>query len=168
MIANGQNISRTARSAVWANVVLCIFILLAVGYGVKRVHDAPGIAAFLNPGVTKSPGVESLGHNLRLDEYHFELNQVTKMVNASFTISNDSDVPIQDIGISCDFQDRSGNHHGRGKWVVHDTLGAHTQHQYQIQDKRYISHRATPDSIVCRIVDTGAIGGNNDSRGSTH
>lgn len=162
MTADGQNRSSADRGATWANVVLCILILLAVGYGVKRVSEAPDIGALLNPGVSVSHRVESLGDHLRLTDYRFELNQATNIADVSFTIANTSDVSIRDIVISCDYLDRAGNHHGRGQWVVYDALGPNHQQQFQIQDKRYIPHQATPDSIVCRIVDTGSAGAVNN------
>ena len=73
-------------------------------------------------------------------------------------LANDSDADIIDPVISCDYLDREGTSHGRGKWVIYDRLDTGEHHDYTIRDKRYVSHRAREDSIVCRIVvDAGSV-----------
>ena len=89
------------------------------------------------------------------------------MIKASFSLTNLSAGEIRDIHISCDYKDRAGNYHGRGKWVIYDRLEPGHQARFQSTDKRYISHRTTPDSIVCRIIDTGPQNGAGTSDDTT-
>ena len=153
MTADEGRRKSTNRASIWANVVLCICILLVLGYGVKRVSEAAGPISLLNPEIKVSPAIEALDDYLRLDNYWFELNQVSNVVAARFTITNGSDAELRDFVISCDYRDREGNYHGRGKWFIYETLGEHHQQNYEVREKRYISHRTTPDSITCRIID---------------
>ena len=170
MTADEQGREGVGRGSAWANVVLCASILLLFGYGVKRVSDAADPVSLLNPERQVGQVVKEFGDYLRLDNYWFELNQVSKVVTARFTITNGSDAELRDFIISCDYRDREGNYHGRGKWVVYDTLGEHHQKNYVVSEKRYISHRVTPDSIACRIIDAEIIraGTSPEQAGSTH
>ena len=39
----------------WANILLCGIIFLFIGYGVKRVSEAPDVVALFSPEVVSSP-----------------------------------------------------------------------------------------------------------------
>ncbi len=134
----------------WANIFLCILIFLAIGFAVKRVSEAADLVTMINPEVQASPRAELVS----LDAYRFEINRVTRQVQADFTLTSKSGASLRDTVIYCDLQDRSGERWGSGKWVIYASLAAETSHNFELQDKRFISHRVTPDSIRCRVIDT--------------
>ena len=133
----------------WANIFLCALIFLAIGFAVKRVSEAADLVTLINPEVQASPRAGLVS----LDSYRFEINRVTRQVQADFTLTSKAPVLLRDIVIYCDLEDRSGEHRGSGKWVVYDSLAAESSQNFKLQDKRFISHRVNPDSIRCRVID---------------
>ncbi len=133
----------------WANIILCALIFLAIGFAVKRVSEAADLVTLINPEVQASPRAEQVS----LDSYRFDINRVTRQVQASFTLTNKSAALLRDIVIYCDLEDRSGEHQGSGKWVIFDSLAAESSQNFELRDKRFIPHRVTPDSIKCRVID---------------
>jgi hypothetical protein len=146
----------------WANILLCGIIFLCIGYGVKRVSEASDVVALFNPEVVSSPRAGLMN----LDSYTFEWNQLTRQVKADFSLTNNSDTSMRDMLIYCDLQDRSGVHRGSGRWVIYDSISAKSSQNYVVEDKRYISHMVTPDSISCRIIDARTAGVSIASHGS--
>jgi len=138
----------------WANVLLCAIIFLLIGYGVKRVSEVSDVVALFNPEVIPRPPARLL----ILDSYKFEWNQLTRQVKADFSLTNNSDASMRDMLIYCDLQDRSGEHRGSGRWVIYDSISPKSSQHYVVEDKRYISHMVTPDSIICRIIDARTAG----------
>ncbi len=133
----------------WANFFLCFLIFLAVAFAVKRISEASDLVTLINPEVQATPHAGLVS----LESYRFEINRVTRQVQADFTLINKSAVLVRDIVISCDLKDRSGEHWGNGEWIIYDSLAPETSKDFEIKDKRYISHRVTPDSITCRVID---------------
>lgn len=135
----------------WANFFLCCLIFLVIGFSVKRVSEASDLVTLINPEVQAGPHAGLVS----LVSYRFEINRVTRQVQADFTLANKSAAALRDIVIYCDLKDSAGEHRGSGKWVVYDSLAAGTAQEFEIQDKRYISHRVNPDTITCRVIDAG-------------
>jgi len=137
----------------WANFVLCLIIACFIGYGIKQIGDATDVVDLFNPEIQPTPAATALAEQLKLDRYHFELNQVTKRVRAEFSMTNSSSQPVYNVVISCILKDKTGEQRGSGKWVFYDTVApSHSEH-FVIEDKRYVSHLVRPDAIICKIVD---------------
>lgn len=150
---NHQQGRRPGRLEQFARVALCVCILLACGYGIKRVAEAPDIIGLLNPGVEPTARVEAEGKHLVLSDYRFDLHQPGSMTQAEFALVNNGSRPVRDVTIFCDFYDRSGEKRGGGRWVVYDTIDPLHEERYKLQEKRYLSHLIDASSTICRIVD---------------
>ncbi|MDX9895756.1 MAG: hypothetical protein RBS34_09940, partial [Desulfofustis sp.] len=72
-------------------------ILLACGYGIKRVAEAPDIIGLLNPGVEPTARVEAEGKHLVLSDYRFDLHQPGSMTQAEFALVNNGSRPVRDV-----------------------------------------------------------------------
>lgn len=150
---NHQPGRRPGRLEQVARVALCVCLLLACGYGIKRFAEAPDIVGLLNPGVEPTARVEAEGKHLVLSDYRFDLHQPGSMTQAEFTLVNNGSRPVRDVTIFCDFYDRSGEKRGGGRWIVYDTIDPLHEEHYTLQEKRYISHVIDAPSTICRIVD---------------
>lgn len=140
----------------WANFLLCLIIASLIGYGIKQIADASDVVDLFNPEIEPTSAVKVLAEQVKLDSYRFALNQESKRVRAEFSMTNGSSQPVYNVVISCILKDRMGEKRGSGKWVLYDTLAAlHSEH-FVIEDKRYVSHLVSPDSITCKIVDVRA------------
>lgn len=137
----------------WANFVLCLIIALFIGYGIKKSGDATDVVALFNPEIQPTSTAQALAEQVKLDRYHFELDQVTHRVKAEFSVTNGSSQPVYNVVISCMLNDSMGEQRGSGKWVLYETLAPSHSERFVIEDKRYVSHMVRPDGITCQIVD---------------
>lgn len=137
----------------WANFLLCLIIVCLIGYGIKQIDDASDVVDLFNPEIQPTSDAKALAEQVKLDSFHFELNQVSKRVRAEFSMTNSSSQPVYNVVISCILKDSMGEKRGSGKWVLYDTLAPlHSEH-FVIEEKRYVSHLVRPDTITCEIVD---------------
>lgn len=136
-----------------ANVALCLVILLLVGYGIKRVAEAPDIVGLLEQSVRPGPRVATIGAQLELVDYRFALHQVGNRVHAAFTLANNGDRHVRDPVIACELFDRSGERRGVDRWFIYDTVPARSEQNYMLEKQHYVSHLVDPEAVTCRIVD---------------
>jgi len=136
-----------------ANVVLCLAILLLIGYGIKRVAEAPDIAGLLEQSVVPEPRVETIGAQLELVDYRLDLHQVGNRVHAAFTLANNGDRQVRDPVIACELFDRFGERRGVDRWEIYDTVPARSEESYLLEKQSYVSHLVDPAAVTCRIVD---------------
>ena len=136
-----------------ANVVLCLLILLLVGYGIKRFSGAPDIVGLLEQSVMPGPRVATIGAQLELVDYRFDLHQVDNRVQVAFTLANNGDRQLRDPTIACELFDRSGERRGVHHWVIYDMVPARSKEMYKLEKQRYVSYLVDPSAVTCRIVD---------------
>lgn len=136
-----------------ANVALCLVIFLLVGYGIKRVAEAPDIVGLLEHSVVPGPRVETIGRQVDLVDYRFDLHQAGNRVQAAFTLANRGDLQVRDLVIACELYDRFGEKRGVDRWVIYDTLAARSEGHYVLEEQRYVSHLVDSEAVTCRIVD---------------
>jgi hypothetical protein len=137
----------------WANVVLCLLIVLLIGYGIKHVAEAPDSVGLLEQSVMPEPRVATIGRHLELVDYRFDLHQVDNRVHAVFTLANNGDRQVRDPVIACELFDRSGKRRGVDSWEIYDTVPAGSQESFILERQRYVSHLVDPAAVTCRIVD---------------
>jgi hypothetical protein len=136
-----------------ANIVLCLVILFLVSYGIKGVAEAPDIVGLLQQSVVPGPRVATIGSQLDLVDYRFDLHQRDNRVQAVFTLANNGDRRLRDPVIGCELFDRFGERRGVDRWVIYETVAAHSEESYVLKKKGYVSHLVDPAAVTCRIVD---------------
>lgn len=151
-----------------ANVIVTLIVLIVFVYGVKRITEAPDLVSLLNPEVEISSEVDVLKDKVLLETFRLNINQATKIVEATFELNNKSHNTLSDVTISCDFHDYNGKFWGRGSWKIYETLPPNYSNQYVLEDKRYISHRAREEQTSCKIVDFISSGESSISDDKSH
>lgn len=136
-----------------ANIVLCLVILFVASYGIKRVAEAPDIVALLEQNVEPGPRVATIGDQLELVDYRFDLHQIDNRVQAAFTLANNGDRQLRDPVIGCELFDRFGERRGVDRWVIYDTVPARSEGIYVLEKQGYVSPLVDPAAVTCRIVD---------------
>lgn len=115
------------------------------------LNNAGGIFNLLQPPIQPSVMATALKDTVVLAASEVAVQQEGHMALAAFSILNDSDQDVKNIEILCVLIDDAGEEQGRNKWVLYDTIQAHSSVTFSDTSKMYISERAT--SAQCQIVD---------------
>jgi len=139
---DGKFIGKIAISAVIFGLGAFVF---------QTFRDAPDATSLLLPPVQPTIIAEKLANTVVLTDSEVAVQQEGHMARAGFAISNDSNQDIKNIEILCVLLDDTGAEQGRDKWVIYDTVKAHSDEVFSYTTKMFVSDRAT--STQCQIVD---------------
>jgi hypothetical protein len=139
---DGKFIGKIAISAVIFGLGAFVF---------QTFHDTPDVASLLLPPMQPTVTAEKFADAVILTGSEVAVQQEGHMARAGFAISNDSNQDVKNIEILCILMDDTGTEQGRDKWVIYDTVKAHSDEVFTYTTKMYVSDLAT--SSQCQIVD---------------
>jgi len=166
---DGKFMGKIAISAVIFGVGAFVF---------QTFQDTPDMTSLLLPPVQPTVTAEKFADTVLLTGSEVAVQQEGHMARAGFAISNDSNQDVKNIEILCVLLDDTGTERGRDKWVIYDTVKAHSDEIFTYTTKMYVSDLAT--SSQCQIVDMeeatapliavhrGGAAGHGDSHDGTH
>lgn len=120
-------------------------------YAFQTFNTTCDVTSLLLPPVEPSERAAELADGVILASSEMAVQQEGHMARAGFVIYNNSDQDIKNIEILCTLMDNTGTEQGRDKWVIYDTIKAHSSGSFSSTTKRYVSDLATASQ--CQIVD---------------
>ena len=141
-----------------ANSVLCLIIFAALVYGLTYVAQAPDAIALINPKPKVSEMVEHYAEKIVLQKAVISTNQVTHETRALFSVDNHAEHAVRNLIIVCELTDGEGNSWGRQKWVVYGSIEPGAQGDFEIADRRYLSHHVKLEKSDCFLKDFKLLG----------
>ncbi len=132
----------------WANVILCVFIVVAGSIMLANMYLTPKGVLATDP----EPSSEAASLMDKVTLADFKLAQGPEhMVVGEFIVSNMSGKEIKNIEVLCTFFDSAGKYLDQEKWFLSDRVPAGKMLRYSSAAKRYI-HTGS-QKTQCRIVD---------------
>lgn len=135
----------------WGKIAISTFILGLFVMAFKTMYTTPDMTSLLLPPVQGSPLAKELMTSVALIRSEVAIQEKGHLARAAFAIENSSDHAIKNIEILCTLMDNAGAEQGRDKWVVYDTIEAHSNGQFSYTSKKYVSSKAI--ATQCQIID---------------
>ncbi|MBW6521209.1 MAG: hypothetical protein K0A99_09420 [Desulfoarculaceae bacterium] len=135
----------------WSKIAISTVILGLAMFAFNTFGTAPDLTSILLPPVQPSATAQELQDTVVLVGFEMEVPEKGHVARAAFAIDNSSDHDIKNVEILCTLLDATGAEQGRNKWVIYNTLKAHTTGVFSHTKKMYVSDRVS--SSQCRIVD---------------
>ncbi|MEN8190573.1 MAG: hypothetical protein ABFS19_12065 [Thermodesulfobacteriota bacterium] len=129
------------------NVVLCIGLLALFVFGVSSISATPDVAGLLRSEIK----VDESAKSLNLTASRISRQEKGHMVDAAFTVENNSDHEIGRLTVVCDHQDKNGKSLGRDQWIIFENIQPKSSSPFKLTEKKYIDSALA--SSDCRIVD---------------
>ena len=142
----------------FANSVLCLIVFAALVLGLSFVAKAPDVVALLNPAPQVAEVVKRYGQEVLLSSAVIRSNQVTHQTRARFSLANRGSNTVRNLTIICALKDREGNFWGRQQWRIYEAIEPGDQRDFEINDRRYLSHHARLDNSSCFLQDFKRLG----------
>jgi hypothetical protein len=114
-------------------------------------NNTSDVTSLLLPPIQPSDTAAALEDTVVLAASEVAVQQEGHMARAGFSVYNDSNQDVKNIEILCVLLDDAGEEQGRDKWVIYDTVKAHSKEVFSYTTKMFVSELAT--STQCQIVD---------------
>ncbi|WP_457573526.1 hypothetical protein [Desulfolithobacter sp.] len=134
----------------WANLALCVILLLLVMTGVTRIGSALTSKGLLVQDPEPSPEAVPFMDKVTLVDYNLG-EQQPNIVSAEFVLGNASGQDVKNIEILCEFFDKSGRYLDREPFLLSGILPAGKTMGHVSMTSRYVNSRA--EALSCRLVD---------------
>jgi hypothetical protein len=138
-------------SKFWSKIGISAIILGLFIFAFNAFNKSPDIATILLPPVQASTTTEELKDTVILARSEIAVQEKGHLARAAFAIDNNSNHDIKNVEILCTLMDNTGTEQGRDKWVIYDTIKAHSNGIFSSTSKKYIGNRASASQ--CQIVD---------------
>jgi hypothetical protein len=135
----------------WGKIAISAFILGLFALAFNTINSTPDMTTLLLPPVQGSPLAKELMDSVTLVRSEVAIQEKGHLARAAFAIENSSDHAIKNIEILCTLMDNAGTEQGRDKWVVYDTIKAHSNGLFSYTTKKYVSNKAI--ATQCQIID---------------
>jgi hypothetical protein len=135
----------------WGKIAISAFILGLFVLTFNTIYTTPDMATLLLPPVQGSPLAKELMESVTLVRSEVAIQEKGHLARAAFAIENSSDHAIKNIEILCTLMDNAGTEQGRDKWVVYDTIKAHSNGLFSYTTKKFVSNKAI--ATQCQIID---------------
>lgn len=134
-----------------AKIAISAVILGLAMFVFNTFSTTPDVSKILLPPVQPSATARELLDTVVLTRSEIAVQEKGHLARAAFAIENSSDQDIKNIEILCTLFDAAGAEQGRDKWVIYNTVKAHSNGVFSHTTKMYVTNKAS--SSQCQIVD---------------
>jgi hypothetical protein len=135
----------------WSKIAISAVIFGLAVYAFNSLSHSPDAVKILLPPVQSSATAKELLGSVLLARSEVAVQEQGHLARAAFAIDNRSSHNLKNIEVLCTLFDERGVEQGRDKWVIYDTIKAHSNGVFYSTSKKYVSNRAC--ASLCQIVD---------------
>ncbi len=144
--------TKKKKTSLFTWLVLLLFVIWVAGYMPDGVTDKKGVAS-PNGHVDYTPKSEIM-KNVELD-FSWGTKGFGNIMNANFTITNNSNIAIKDVDIECSHFAKSGTLIDSNKRTIYEIVDAGETKQFNDFDMGFIHSQANESSCVISDLEPG-------------